>query len=115
MMKQTKLVVALILFNSLWLNCSYAFEPKHLDMQSIISKEAEQEVSVFKEIMKNTGSYAFLLSLEEELPNVAKTVSSIALLHELKAVNVNLQQLLKEVKKFNKLLKQEVQYRSFMK
>lgn len=115
MLKRASIIIVSLLASTLMCNGGYALESQNLNLLTTLSQEAEHEVSFFKEIMKSGSSYALLLSLEEEVPAVAKTISSIALLHELKAVNRNLQQLQKEVKKFNKLFRDDLEHRSFMK
>ncbi|MDP3268079.1 MAG: hypothetical protein Q8M40_03435 [Legionella sp.] len=66
----------------------------------------EKDVAYFKHILSNERLYALLLSLENEVPEAAKSVEFVALFQKLDTTNRLLTHLLVELRKNNQLLSQ---------
>ena len=67
---------------------------------------SQKGINYFKEVLKKDELYSFLRTMNTEVHDVAKTVEYVALFHELNLNNHILSQILKELKKNNKLLTQ---------
>ena len=61
-------------------------------------------VEFFNDTAKSSSLYAFLLRLNEGVPQIAKTLEYVSLLNEVHCVNQTLTQLLLETQKNNQLL-----------
>ena len=66
----------------------------------------EKDVAYLKHILSNERLYALLLSLENEVPEAAKSVEFVALFQKLDTTNRLLTHLLVELRKNNQLLSQ---------
>lgn len=63
-------------------------------------------VDSFNQILKGGGLYALLLSMNTELPDIAKSVEFVMLFNEINSTNQILSRLLIELQKNNQLLSQ---------
>ena len=68
----------------------------------------EQDVEYFQPVLTSGGLYAFVLALNTEVPDVAKSVEYVALFKKLDSANHLLTQILVELKKNNHLLSQSM-------
>lgn len=66
----------------------------------------QQQMRTIKNILKHSRLFAMMLILEEETPSIAKQLSSMSVLYEMKAINQTLSQMFSEMKKNNQLIKQ---------
>ncbi|WP_412755101.1 hypothetical protein [Legionella pneumophila] len=71
-------------------------------------KNDEQDVEYFKHVLTGGGLYALVLALNNEVPDVAKSVEYVALFKKLDSANHLLTQILVELKKNNHLLSQSM-------
>ncbi|HAT3818839.1 TPA: hypothetical protein NGG10_002751 [Legionella pneumophila] len=66
---------------------------------------AQRGVDTFNKILKCGGLYALLLSMNTELPDIAKTAEFVMLFNEINSTNQILSRLLMEMQKNNQLLR----------
>lgn len=69
---------------------------------------AQREVDTFNKILKGGGLYALLLSMNTELPDIAKTAEFVMLFNEINSTNQILSRLLMEMQKNNQLLRKNM-------
>lgn len=66
----------------------------------------QQQMRTIKNILKHSRLFAMMLILEEETPSIAKQLSSMSVLYEMKAINQTLSQMFSEMKKNNQLIRE---------
>lgn len=66
----------------------------------------QQQIRMLGEILKHSRLFEMMLILEKETPSMAKQLSSMSILYEMKAINQTLSQMFSEVKTNNQLIKQ---------
>ncbi|HAU1584099.1 TPA: hypothetical protein JBI90_14295 [Legionella pneumophila] len=77
----------------------------HLFFLTYNKMTAQRGVDTFNKILKGGGLYALLLSMNTELPDIAKTAEFVMLFNEINSTNQILSRLLMEMQKNNQLLR----------
>lgn len=73
---------------------------------AVSTENDEQDADYFKHIFSGGALFTLLLSMDKEVPDVAKSVEYVALFKKLNSANHLLTQILNELKKNNRLLSQ---------
>lgn len=80
-----------------------------VSLQASSAQLMEQEqIRTIKNILKRSRLFEMMLALENETPTVAKQLTTVSLLYEMKSLNQSLSQQLTEMKKTNQLMQQLV-------
>lgn len=78
------------------------------NLTAVSTENDEQDVEYFKHILSGGALFTLLLSMDKEVPDVAKSVEYVALFKKLDLANHLLTQILDELKKSNHLLSQNM-------
>ncbi|HAT1846976.1 TPA: hypothetical protein I8Z30_002759 [Legionella pneumophila] len=78
------------------------------NLTAVSTENDEQDVEYFKHILSGGALFTLLLSMDKEVPDVAKSVEYVALFKKLDLANHLLTQILVELKKNNHLLSQSM-------
>ncbi|WP_462095307.1 hypothetical protein, partial [Legionella pneumophila] len=78
------------------------------NLTAVSTENDEQDVEYFKHILSGGALFTLLLSMDKEVPDVAKSVEYVALFKKLDSANHLLTQILVELKKNSHLLSQSM-------